>query len=356
MFSSYSPLFVLSFATVVALAGHPGESLLHHRSRKHLAHLHRDNSANYTTRDAPAAKGGPMRLVDKFAGKHFFDHWNFFTDSDPTHGLVDYVSKDDATSYGLASVGDDNVTVLAVDDSSRISVGSNRKSVRITSKKSYTGGLFVIDVNAMPTGCAIWPAFWTVAGENWPKNGEIDIIEGVNLQTHNQMTLHTAPGCMLDKAAAPNLNNSKAFLGNVLSTTCNALLDSNSGCGVTDPNPQSYGPGIEKGNGAVFAMLWDSVGIRIWHFNRANTPADLSDFTPDPITWPVPSAFWSTTTCPVNKFFKNHNIVINTSLCGDFAGSTYPSSGCPGTCAEHVADPANFVNAKWKINYVATYQ
>jgi hypothetical protein len=43
-------------------------------------------------------------------------------------------------------------------------------------------------------------------------------------------------------------------------------------------------------------------------------------------------------------------------LCRDFAGGAYPSSGCPGTCADHVADPNNFKDAKWKINYVATYQ
>lgn len=32
-------------------------------------------------------------------------------------------------------------------------------------------------------------------GPNWPASGEIDIIEGVNLNTHNSITLHTSPGC-----------------------------------------------------------------------------------------------------------------------------------------------------------------
>lgn len=166
------------------------------------------------------------------------------------------------------------------------------------------------------TGCATWPAFWTVAGQNWPAEGEIDIVEGVNTQTHNQMTLHTAPGCLLDRSALPSNQRTKAFLGNVLATTCDAQIASNSGCGFTDPDPTSLGPGVQNGGGAVYAMLWDSVGIRVWHFHRSNTPADLTAFAPNPSTWPIPSAFWSVTTCPVNEFFSAHQIVINTSLCG----------------------------------------
>lgn len=33
-------------------------------------------------------------------------------------------------------------------------------SVRITSNKNYTGGLFILDAAAMPTGCGTWPSFW----------------------------------------------------------------------------------------------------------------------------------------------------------------------------------------------------
>ena len=46
----------------------------------------------------------------------------------------------------------------------------------------------------VPAGCGTWPAFWLV-GPEWPTHGEIDIIEGVNMQTDVISTLHTNEGC-----------------------------------------------------------------------------------------------------------------------------------------------------------------
>ena len=58
-------------------------------------------------------------------------------------------------------------------------VANLRKSVRITTQFTYTGGLVVMDATHMPTGCATWPAFWS-NGPNWPTGGEIDIVEGAS--------------------------------------------------------------------------------------------------------------------------------------------------------------------------------
>ena len=45
----------------------------------------------------------------------------------------------------------------------------------------------------MPQGCGVWPAWW-MSGPLWPQNGEIDVIEGINLWTNDQSTLHTGSG------------------------------------------------------------------------------------------------------------------------------------------------------------------
>ena len=38
-------------------------------------------------------------------------------------------------------------------------------------------------------------------------------------------------------------------------------------------------------------------------------------------------------------------MVINITICGDWAGSAYNSGGFPGTCADAVADPSNYNSA-----------
>lgn len=42
--------------------------------------------------------------------------------------------------------------------------------VRISSKRTYNHGLFIADFFAMPHGCSVWPAYWSV-GPNWPSAG-----------------------------------------------------------------------------------------------------------------------------------------------------------------------------------------
>ena len=50
----------------------------------------------------------------------------------------------------------------------------------------------------MPAGCSSWPAFWLTDEPNWPVNGEIDILEGVNTQTVVKTALHSTMDCKMD--------------------------------------------------------------------------------------------------------------------------------------------------------------
>ena len=49
----------------------------------------------------------------------------------------------------------------------------------------------------MPAGCGVWPAFWLTDEQNWPVNGEIDIVEGVNYQNVAKTALHATKGCSM---------------------------------------------------------------------------------------------------------------------------------------------------------------
>ncbi|KAG6811645.1 hypothetical protein H0H92_006460 [Tricholoma furcatifolium] len=285
--------------------------------------------------------------VDKFQGDDFLNgSWNFFDDADPTNGLVNYQNADDAKSKGLAVVTDGQL-VLSVDDTTSLPPGGKRDSVRISTQKTYNGGLFIADFAAMPVGCSTWPAYWSV-GPNWPAGGEIDVLEGVQNSDTNQYTLHTSAGCSSDST----ISTTSKLLG----TTCESSGSDNNGCAFKDTDTRSYGQGFNSIGGGVFAHLWDSDGIKIWHFARGEIPADITAGTPDPTSWPTPAAQFPQATCDISQHFYDHVLVIDTTLCGDWAGAAYPTSGCPGTCAEAVADPSNFTNAKWKVNYIATYQ
>jgi hypothetical protein len=130
-------------------------------------------------------------IGDTFDSSNFFSEFNFFDGADPTEGYVSYASANVANSSGYAGYSN-NAVYLGVDHTT-VNPTGGRGSVRVTSNKAYTHGLFIADISHMPGGiCGVWPAFWTF-GPNWPASGEIDIIEGVNSQTTDAITLPLSP-------------------------------------------------------------------------------------------------------------------------------------------------------------------
>ncbi|KAK7438036.1 hypothetical protein VKT23_018204 [Stygiomarasmius scandens] len=293
-------------------------------------------------------------LEDMYQGESFFDNWNFFSEPDPTQGLVDYQSKDNALSKGLAFV-QDGVTVLAVDNSTTIPSGSNRASIRIESKKHYTTGLFIADFVATPFGCSTWPAWWSYGQTDYPNSGELDIIESVNRLSSNFLTFWRAGSA---QCTFPDSSHGSATGSITDESKCTTGTTEQINCAFEDGSGNGWGEGFNNAGGGVYAHLINAEGIKIWHFSRASIPADITSKNPNPSSWGAPVAQWGSDSCDVLERIVDQTLTINISLCGSWAGDddVWSTSGCPGTCADTVADPANFDNARWKINYVAVYQ
>ncbi|KZT44362.1 hypothetical protein SISSUDRAFT_7203 [Sistotremastrum suecicum HHB10207 ss-3] len=306
---------------------------------------HRSAAPKSSLQNRAAQRVGELWLPqDIYAGSTFFDNFTFWEQADPTKGQVSYVNSSTAFANGLAYVQADGAVVMKGDDFTVLPPGAARDSVRITSNANYTGGLFILDLNQAPWGCGVWPAWWTV-GPNWPGGGEIDIIEGVHDNTHNQVTWHTNPGC--------SLTNTGNYTGT--KDDCDANVDDNAGCGVTDWSRDSYGPQFDAGGGGIYAMLWDETGIAVWYFYRNAIPDDITNLSPQPSGWSEPSAYLSPQNCNLTEFFYQHQIVFDITFCGVWAGNSYATSGCPGTCSDRIQDPNNFVNASWSINSLRVY-
>jgi hypothetical protein len=72
---------------------------------------------------------------------------------------VRYLPRSEAKPAGLIQTNDTHV-YIGVDYNNPAPNG--RASVRLESKELYTGGLFILDVDHLPWGCGVWPA-WFVA-------------------------------------------------------------------------------------------------------------------------------------------------------------------------------------------------
>ncbi|KAL8732623.1 MAG: hypothetical protein Q9166_002598 [cf. Caloplaca sp. 2 TL-2023] len=272
-----------------------------------------------------AARNGRQDAAD--GPMAFFD--------DPTHGYVNFVDQSTAKSNGLLDVENNTVTLRA--DSTNVASGRGRNSLRLTSKAKYNHGLIVIDLAHMPgNACGLWPAFWTT-GPDWPNSGEIDIIEGVNLQPYNQMTMHTSEGCSLAGSSCL----------------------SHQGC---PSKGGAFGDGFNHNNGGTYAMEWTADAIKVWFFSRGQEPQDILGGSPDPTKWAKPiSIFQGGSNCNIDSHFKDQQIVFDTTFCGDWAGQVWEKDNVCGakapTCEEYVKNnPKAFEEAYWTINALRVYE
>ncbi|KAF8873871.1 2 beta-glucan [Infundibulicybe gibba] len=289
---------------------------------------------------------------DNIVGAGFLSAFNFEAIADPTHGRVNYVDANTAKSQNLTFTSSDTFIMRADHTTVLNPNGAGRNSVRIRSNKAYTTHVAVFNMRHMPQGCATWPAVWETNESNWPNGGEIDIVEGVNDQGTNVVTLHTSAGCTMPA--------SRAETGASLQLDCDANVNGNAGCGVRLSPATSYGPTFNNNGGGWYAVERTTAFIRVWFWarNDGSVPADVKNGATSVNTdnWGTPSALFPNTSCDIASHFNQHNIIINLTLCGDFAGAVYGSSGCPSTCVDFVNNnPSSFTNSYFDFASLKVY-
>ncbi|KAL1407084.1 hypothetical protein Q8F55_006497 [Vanrija albida] len=299
--------------------------------------------------------------VETISGRNFFDsqYWNFWSYPDPTHGTVNYVDQNTAQAQGLISINEQNQAIMKVDTTQHVQGGRN--SVRIHSNRIWTGGMVILDAAHMPTGCGTWPAWWQ-NGPNWPEGGEIDILEGVNDVTNNQVSLHTGVGCTMPQDLDSNQLGTLAT-GSWNAFDCSSANTQNQGCGVIDrKSSNSYGAGFNSAGGGVYALAWAKSGIKIWFFTRSAIPQDITSGSPNPDNWGTPVGNFPSDNCNPYQFFYDHFNIFDTTLCGDWAGadSVWSQSCAASTgfasCSDYVLNSGSaFEQAYWAINSVTYY-
>lgn len=297
-------------------------------------------------------------IVKDYSGLNFFDGWDFFGSWDNlTLGDVWWLNASDAFTQQLAYVNTAGHAIMRVDNSSVVPFNQKRNSVRITSKDYYNfGSLWIIDLLHIPYGCSVWPAFWT-KGILWPDDGEIDIMEAINVMPNNQMALHTLPGCFHDSPSGQT--------GQSMETNCSMPA----GCTVMETAPNSFQSGFAAARGGVWATQFDVAGIFIWFWSRSNVPPSITQATStssiDISQWGPPSAsFPASSSCNITEFFTPQQLVLDITLCGDWAGigpaynATCGTSGPTGLCyPDNVvgAGSPKYDNAFFEISYVRAY-
>ncbi|KAH9942430.1 concanavalin A-like lectin/glucanase domain-containing protein [Epithele typhae] len=313
-------------------------------------------AANRLSRDSQLVE--TFSFAQEYIGNDFFNDWTWETFNDPTHGTVNYVDSQTAQNQNLAYVTG-NQFVMKADSKHVVPFGARgRDSIRIHSNQAFDESVVVLDIAHMPWGCGTWPAFWSISSAGpWPNGGEIDIIEGVNVNTANLVTLHTTPGC--------SMNNDRTMSGTVLSNDCDAAHNFNQGCGVSASQPGTYGPPFNAAGGGWFVMSRSRAnGIKLWFWSRTDSSvppevaAGNASATISPkLTWGIPDAdFPLGSNCAYDAFFNAHSLVFDLTFCGDWAGSGYGAAGCPGNCADYVMNnPSAFSKAYWAINSLRVY-
>jgi hypothetical protein len=356
---------------------------------------------------AAAQSSDTYHLTEDLSYTNFFPAFNFFSGPDPTNGFVQFQNATSAIAHNLIGYLPDTQSVfLGVDHTTKDPNG--RSSVRLESKKGWNTGLLVADIRHMPaSACGSWPAYWLVGSDaelngniTWPDAGEVDILEGVNDDTKNSVTLHSTAGCVVDNATSGagagtgSDGAALAFSGHLTTDNCDVAAPGqggNVGCSIAAPSTAppfdsyskrsssssshafpSYGTPFNAARGGIYALELTPLAISVWFIPRTSplhstlfpTPAD-STFqltTLSPSSFGTPIARFAGPSCDIAQKFRNLKIVFDTTFCGAWAGGVWESGGCAkktgvAKCQDYVRDhPEAFRDAYWEIAGLKWFQ
>ncbi|KAI3612651.1 glycoside hydrolase family 16 protein [Moniliophthora roreri] len=294
-----------------------------------------------------------------FSGASFFDGFKYNESAIDYNnfGNVHFLGQAAAVNANLTYINTNGQAILKVDNTTN-GVGDptfGRNTVYLMSKELFTiNSLLVFDATHIPFGCSVWPALFT-QGQNWPEDGEIDIVENVNLATRNQYSLHadTSHGTCVQPQGLQQT-------GTATSTNCTVVptLNQNTGCVVQSSSTNSFGSGFVSSGGGVYATLWDDNGISMWFFERSRVPNSIES-NPDPSSWSEPDAFYPASGCDPKTVFGPQIITLYINICGAFAGNEGVFESTCGSvapnCSSLVPNPANYNDAYWAINYLRVF-
>lgn len=153
-------------------------------------------------------------------------------------------------------------------------------------------------------------------GDSWllhdPEQGEtyseIDIIEGISLNTQNEISLYTS--------SSPCNMQANSMTGTARYTDCyrseEDMDGAVEGCGVEAPSG-SFGDASNENGGQVWALLLDDQGVKAWYFEKNKVPADINDGKPNIESWGTPVLDFGAGNCNVKEAWKKLKIVSVTS-------------------------------------------
>lgn len=321
--------------------------------------------------------------VPNTTNEYFFDAFDFSGRSDPANGFVKYQDMKSALDSHLTRIIDyvyedhDNATRIMTDllylgvDSQNITP-TGRPSLRLESKETFNQGLFVADIYHMPGGCGVWPAFWMLGTAGpWPDAGEVDILEGINEQTQNRMSLHTSKALTIDNHTNPLKISSKVAggiqNGVALTTDCNVVSSGGRGCSVSSNRPEeAFGMEFNRQLGSFMVVEFTSGWIKVWQMDRLTGEEIFGQNSAGSIDaggqigWGTPTAVFSRNGTNLEPFFRDLRIILNTDFCGPWIDGGWTTSSCASlapTCREYVEkNPVAFEEAYWLVKSVQVYE